>query len=604
MKLNMPCHTTCFARWRVGWCALVVGLLLWACSAPAATFTTSLDRDSIGLGESVMLDLTFEGGGPSGTPALPAIPGLSIAYNGPSSQFSFVNGQTSSTITHHFTVTAQQPGVYTIPALTVQVDGTQLTSQPLKLTVTRPSEPSAADINSGTQVAFAKVVMPAVDHLYVGEVTTAEMQIWLRDDVQNFGNLQLTALPADGFNVGKLTERPRIRKRVGNRVYTIIPISIALTAIKSGTLSLGPLTAQMVIVLPASGNQGGDPFFRQFFNSGEQKQITLATETYSIESLRLPASPPPGFTGAVGHFTMTVSEGPTNVSAGDPITLRVRLEGRGALDTISLPDFSGWNGFKTYPPTAKTEFTDQQGLEGAKTFEQIVTPQNPDVRELPAFSLSYFDPELRAYQTLSQPALAIIVHPAGATPVPSIAAAKPAAPEGTPAQSDILPLKQTLGTLYSTRSPLLVQPGFLALECLPVLAFLMALVWRRRTDNLANNPRLRRRIAVAQLMQAGLVDLRAHAAENNSDQFFATLFRLLQEQLGERLDCPASAITESVVDDRLGALKVPAATLAGLRELFQLCTLARYAPVRDPQERAAVAAKFETITRDLQSVKA
>lgn len=603
MNLNMRGQRVGWRHWRAGGCALVAGFLLWGQAVVAATFTTALDREAMELGESATLDLTFAGGGPSGTPALPNIPGLNITYVGPSSQFSFVNGQTSSTVTHHFTVTATRPGVYTIPGLSINVDGTTLSSQPLKLTVAQPQAPSAASINSGSQVAFAKVILPNKDHLYMGEVTSAELEIWLRDDVQNFGNLQLTAMPADGFNVGKLTERPRHRTQLGNRVYTVIPISIALTTIKTGTLTFGPLTAQMVIVLPGANNQGGDPFFRQFFNQGEQKQITLTSDTYSIPALRLPGNPPAGFTGAVGHFTMQVSEGPTNVSAGDPITLHVRLEGRGALDAISLPDFSTWNGFKTYPPTAKTEYSDPQGLEGAKTFEQIITPQNPEVREIPAFSLSYFDPDLNQYKTLSQPALAITVHPAGTAAVPSTAAAKPAAGEAPAAQSDILPAKQELGALRSTGAPLLVQPLFLAWQSLPVLALLAAFVWRRRTDSLANNPRLRRQRAVAQLVQAGQGDLRKFATENNSEQFFATLFRLLQEQLGERLDCPASAITESVVDDRLGALNVSASTVTTLRELFQACNQARYAPVRDRQELAAIAEKFETVIRHLQALK-
>jgi len=604
MKLTMPDLLARWRRWTAVWCALMAGFLLWGHAGRAATFTTSLDRDAMELGETATLDLTFEGGGPAGTPALPNIPGLNISYVGPSSQFSFVNGQTSTTVTHHFTVTASRPGVYTIPGLSIDVDGTTLNSQPLKLTVAQPNAPSATSINSGSQVAFAKVVLPEKDHLYVGEMTSAELQIWLRDDVQNFGNLQLTALPADGFNVGKLAERARHRTQLGNHVYTVIPISIALTAIKSGTLSFGPVTAQMVIVLPGQGNQGGDPFFRQFFNQGDQKQITLTTDNYSIQALRLPGNPPAGFTGAIGHFSMEVAEGPTNVSAGDPITLHVRLEGHGSLDAVSLPDFSNWNGFKTYPPTSKTEFTDQQGLEGVKTFEQIVTPQNPDVRELPAFSLSYFDPDLNQYQTLLQAALPITVHPSGAAPMPNLPTTKPSAPEVASAQSDILPAKQDLGALRSTGAPLLVQPAFIALQSLPVLALVAAFIWRRRADNLANNPRLRRQRAVALLVQTGLSDLRKFAADNNSEQFFATLFRLLQEQLGARLDCPATAITESVVDDRLGALQVSAPILAGLRELFQLCNQARYAPVRDPQELAAVAAKFEKISRELSSVKA
>jgi hypothetical protein len=76
--------------------------------------------------------------------------------------------------------------------------------------------------------------------------------------------------------------------------------------------------------------------------------------------------------------------------------------------------------------------------------------------------------------------------------------------------------------------------------------------------------------------------LKKFAAENQPDEFFALLFRLLQEQLGERLDCPASAITENVIDEHPVLRGAPEPTLDALRELFQLCNQARYAPVRGP----------------------
>jgi hypothetical protein len=145
------------------------------------------------------------------------------------------------------------------------------------------------------------------------------------------------------------------------------------------------------------------------------------------------------------------------------------------------------------------------------------------------------------------------------------------------------------------------QTKFIALQSVPVLAFLAAFVWRKRTDNLANNPRLRRQRAVAQLVRNGLAELRQFAAENKPDEFFALLFRLMQEQLGERLDCPATAITEAVVDDpRLGAS--PELQTA-LRELFQLCNQARYAPVRGVSELNSVAVRLEKAINELQALK-
>jgi len=152
-------------------------------------------------------------------------------------------------------------------------------------------------------------------------------------------------------------------------------------------------------------------------------------------------------------------------------------------------------------------------------------------------------------------------------------------------------------------TPLIVRPWFLALQSVPILAWASLLVLRRRIDNLANNPKLRRRLRVAQITRQGLSHLRGYAAANDSDQFFATLSRLLQEQLGERLDLPASAITEAVIEENLAPRDVPETTLAPLRELFQTCNLARYAPIKSSQELAAIIPKFESVLRSLQEVK-
>lgn len=590
---------------------LILAALCFAVApARAATFTASLDHDTIAIGESATLSLTFDGGSPKSVPLPPNVPGLQISYDGPSSQFSFINGQTSSTITHHFTLTPQQTGEFTIPALAANVDGQQLQSQPVKLTVLTASAPPAAAVNSGSQVAFMKLSLPKKE-VYAGEVVTAEMDVYLRDDVQNFSNPQLTGTPASGFTVGKIAPGSTRRAQVGNRVYTIFPIYVALTTVQSGALSVGPFTLNATLLVPTSNQQQArDPFFDQFGihspfgNSNvEQKPVTLATDTLNVESLPLPAeNVPANFNGAVGNYTMTVTAGPTNVAVGDPITIRAQISGRGALDSLALPDQSAWHDFKIFPPTSKVETTGQLGIEGSKTFEEIVTPQNTDVHALPSFSFSFFDPDQKIYRTLTQPAVQLAIHSAGTTPAPMIAATKPAA-ENPPPQQDILPIKENSGALAQTRPPLVTRPAFLALQSLPVLAFLAAFVWRRRADSLANNPRLLRQRRVAQLVQNGLDDLRRFAAENNPDEFFAALFRLLQEQLGERLDCPASSITENVIDEHPVLRGAPGETLDGLRELFQLCNQARYAPVRGSSELNSVAAQFEQVTGELQNLK-
>jgi hypothetical protein len=571
--------------------------------AGAASFTASLDRDTITLGESTTLSLAFEGAQPRSLPS-PQVAGLQFTQAGTSQSVNIVNGEMNSTVTVNFSVAPQRTGEFTIPALTADVNGQQLSTAPLRLVVNRATAPSAAAVNSGSEVAFLKFVFPN-NKIYVGEAEVGRLELYLRDDVQNFGNFQITSSPTDGFSAGKLTELQNQRRRaqVGNHVYTVVPLAVPLTAVRTGDLTLGPFAASAVVVLPGQ-NQGGDQFFRQFFNQGEQKQITLASEPVNVESLPLPEqNKPANFTGAVGNFTMSATAGPTTVTVGDPITVRVQISGRGSLDAVTLPSQDAWNNFKTYPPTTKLDTSDQFGFQGTKTFEQIISPQNSDVHELPALTFSFFNPDDGQYHTLTQAAVPLVVKAAGVSPMPTLAANKTSAPENQSPQ-DILPIKENLGTLSHASAPLVVQPAFLTAQTVPVLAFLAAFIWRKRTDHLANNPRLRRQRAVAALVASGMDDLKKYAAANQPDEFFATLFRLLQEQLGERLDCPATAITENVIDEHSVLRAAPQATLDSLRELFQLCNQARYAPVRGTSELNSVAAQFAKAIAGLQEVKA
>jgi hypothetical protein len=423
-------------------------------------------------------------------------------------------------------------------------------------------------------------------------------------------HFQTTSFPAEGCIVGKMVQGNPHRAQIGNSVYTVVPLSFPLKSLKSGRINIGPVTAQVVAEIPSERGRRGDSLFERFgLSMGfgvEQKQLTLTTDGEVLQSLALPTeNVPQNFNGAVGSFTMNVTAGPTNVTVGDPITIRMQLSGRGSFDTLAFPEQFASADFKAYPATAKaTETTDPFGIQGSKTFEQVVVPQNAEIKQLPPISFSYFDPEKASYRTLTQPALALIVKPGAVAPPPTVATAnrREEQENGPPAQ-DIVPIKTRLGTMGQISLPLVERPWFLALQAVPILAFISAVIVRRRAENLANNPRLRRQKLVAQITREGLAELRRLAAENKSDEFFASLFRLLQEQIGERLDLPAYAITEAVIDEHPKSRRVPETTLGQLRELFQACNLARYAPVRSSHELAAFIPKLEATLVQLQSLK-
>lgn len=561
----------------------------------AATFTTSLDRETVILGEPVTLTFKFEGVQAGGLPQLPAIPGLQPT-GGTSSGFNSSSGpdgkmQTVQTFSVPFIT--QRAGEIVIPGFNIEVGGQKLSSAALTLKVLR-EDPSAPPADYATNQVFLWLALPKTE-LFLGEIVVGELRLYLRSEIGNISDLQIPTVSGDGYNAGPLQQVPQFQRRVGNATYNVVPFNFTLTPVKNNDLTIGPLNGSVVI-------HGGP---RDFWGSYRQRaQVSFASPAQGLRVVPVPTENAPGnFTGAVGQYTMAVSVGPTNVATGDPITVRVQISGRGALNGLMLPEQTAWGDFKSYPPTAKVETTDALGLQGTKTFEQVISPENADIQELPPFAFSFFDPETKTFRTLTHPATKLTVRPGGVVVAPTIAAtARPNSTEATPQQVDIVPIKQRLGKI-TTRNHVGWSRTYMALNLTPFIAFLGVMVWRKRTDALANNPRLRRHRQVEAIVRAGLERLRDLARQNKSDEFFAELMHLLQEKLGERLDLPASAITEAVIDEKLRPRGLPDSTLDELRDLFQVTNLARYAPIKSSQELAAVIPKLENALRKLDEVK-
>jgi hypothetical protein len=346
-----------------------------------------------------------------------------------------------------------------------------------------------------------------------------------------------------------------------------------------------------------------EDFFESFGSRIQRQPVTVTSDSRPIEVRELPpAGRPADYNGAVGQFTIAAKASPTNVAVGDPITLQVEVAGEGNLDSLTFPGNSEWSEFKLYAPSSKTSTTDGLGLAGVKSFERVVIPQTADIGEVPAIAFSFFDPERNQYRTLRTAPIPLHVRPSTAvTPQPTVMAAHD--PEGTdaPLARDIVHVKPFLGTVQALQPPLVQQPWFLALQALPIVAWLSALLGRKYRERLENNPRRRRRLAVAETVRRGLKQLRQHAEDRQSELFFATLFRLLQEQLGERLDLPASAITEAVLEERLQG-RAPDELLSSLHQMFQTCNQARYAPQHTGEELISLLPRIEQALRDLRQL--
>jgi len=548
--------------------------LLFTANALGQSVSASLDRATTTVGESVNLSIVCTDFTPSSQPVLPSIPGLRFASAGTSRQFQFTNGKRTSSYTLNYQISPLKPGNYSISPIQVRYDTRLLRPKPLTLRVL-PAGQRPQNDDGLSQYAFVRL-LPSKTGAYVGEVIPVEIRLYYIDGV----NVQMPELTADGFNVTAFPKHKASRMQKGNRIYQVLTFQTAATPLKAGQLELGPVKQSMVLRVRKRQSRSSpfnDPF-DGFFDRYQQVSVELEAEAQSITVKPLPSEgQPAGFNGAVGRYTMQAKASPLEVTVGDPVTVNIQISGQGAIDSLNLPKLD-WPSFKSYEPSVTTNKNNPLGLLGTRTFEQVVIPESNKITEVPRIEFSFFDPVTAQYRVLAKGPFPLKVNPSDEPIAPLVEGntARETSEPDSPPQTDILTIQHHLGSLGQAL-PLVARPNFWLLQSIPLLLWLGALLWRRKTNVLANNPRLRRKRQVAERTRAGLAKLDNLAEQEETAEFHAELADLLREQLGLRLDIPAEGITADIVHSPAASNKLDEGTRSDIRKLFAASDQAAYA---------------------------
>ena len=98
------------------------------------------------------------------------------------------------------------------------------------------------------------------------------------------------------------------------------------------------------------------------------------------------------------------------MNAGQPVTLRLVLSGRGNLRDVQMPRLPPIAGVRAYDVTTVDKPATEQGrVGGTRTLEQLLVPERTGDIELPALLLETFDPAAKQYRTLRTRPLRISV---------------------------------------------------------------------------------------------------------------------------------------------------------------------------------------------------
>jgi hypothetical protein len=551
---------------------LVIGLLLAATRAFAdVSVEASVDQNHINFGESVTLTIAVQGAD-NGEPSIPNVGGLT--FNGPSTStsLSWVNGQTSKSVSYTYQVTPGRLGEFTIPAISVNAGGKDYLTEPIKLVVDKSG--AQGDLS---QTLFGRVVLPS-QQLYIGQTVPLDVYIIWRPEVPLLGSGGFN-YEAEGLGY-KLLPNPKTGSRVTNgEQFKFGVFQGAISPTTTGTLNFGPciLKAQL-----------GVPNHYDMFGRPQVSEVPITIDAVPITVLPLPEEGRPAdFSGAVGQWNLEVMAKPTEVAVGDPITFTIKISGNGNIDTVPTPKFGGLDEFKTYEPSTKTT-KDDLNTTGERVIQQVLIARSPEVKLLPEVRLVYFDPVAKAYKTADQAPIKLVVKAGAGGQSTIVSGGNRLRPEEKLGQ-DIVYLKGDLGPAAST-TPFCATPTFWALNTMPVLALLGGIGWKKRTDRFRND------IAYARRVRAARDARKLLAAATNYDE----VQHALQNYLGDRLNIPAAGMTASVVDEQLLPRGLNSELAAELKACFEVCDTARFAGRSANTTLAAMREKVERLINELE----
>lgn len=564
--------------------------LLWAVSAFAADVRMSVEPELISLLDRAILKIEYIDAKGDAID-IPEVDGLNIEYRGPQTQYKFVNGQSSSSVTHTYLVTPIKTGDYTLGPVTAEYKGGRkvLTS---KLRVIKPQDdPEAQQIS---QIMFSEISTDR-DTPYVHEPFNLELKVYIRDGAQIDGQFGIRGgMPESGLD-GELKWEVVDRKREDRNgtIFTLYTLRTTAKALTAGTFTFRP-EVQLNVVIPRQQRRSwgfDDPFFGDFFGRQETRPIALDCNRLDVEVLPVPMEGrPASYTGGVGELDFDVSVGPKAVKAGEPVTIKMRIRGQGNLEKIIPPGITDHHDIKLYDArTVPTQTPNEV------RFDQVIIPKSDSVKDIPAISFSYFNTKTADFRTITRGPFPITVEPAPQNAAQVIATVPSTIQQETKVLGrDIAYLKTRPGAWRMKGDETLHRtPTFRVLLALPLVWLIALSIIVARKNALNNNVALARRQKAPKAARRNIQLAKRALHAKDEAAFHQAMWDALAEYFGHRLNLAPGEINLQTV-----LARIPGES-AALEHLFTALEQRRYgiqSREGDPRD------EMKTLLRELSSV--
>jgi hypothetical protein len=492
--------------------------------------------------------------------------------------------------TFFYHVYPDRAGNLTVPAFQVTSGNQTASTQPLTLAVSEPRSPHQVRV----RVALAN------PNAVPGEETLLYLDLMVQRGPVVYNGKSYPHLPVKGVHLSiptlengpleyarplnnlvqeKATPAGQIGYRLNDFATTVM---LEHEPKDPGTELLDPQYCRRRLALPVRVRQGGQVQLPPARVSGEVfltaglagnrvaaaggagrwEPFVVTSDPVAFAARDLNGRPdrPRDFHGVIGPVTVSAQASQTRMPAGTPFTLTVRVEGRSPLTQALPPDLA-----------ARPEFNQQfrVRLEGEKLvsptvreFSYTLRPLSPDVKEVPAVVVNYYNPSSDRFETTQSQPIPLEVTPAPLVTTPDPVQASTPEPAAAEEVEEEIDPPSPWQRLWSREA----LPAWLA--TLPAVALVGGLtfwgarrLWRRERSR--KDPG--RTVRVPNLLCApGVTVGEVHQA--------------VQDFLRARFNLPAGEVTPPSAAACLRAAGYDEGLARRCEELLETCAAALFAP--------------------------
>lgn len=531
--------------------------------------------------------------------------GLDV-LNGPSqgssSSISIINGQVnkSSSYTYTYTLAADKEGSYTVPGITFVVNGSQVKSNSVTITVVeggadaggaaaqgqsrnRKSNQQSQSQGFDKREVYVKAYC-SNSNPYVGEQVIITHKLFVGPSVN--GGYQVTHVNAPALsNLWSYTlgdnegEAPRTTEVIDGKRFTVFEVKrTAVFPQKSGKITVTPFEIGFVarIIYTQQSNDPFDMIFggRQY---AQDYELDLKSNSVELNCKALPeANQPEDFSGLTGNFTISSNMSRTELKTNDAANLTITVSGTGNLQHIEAPMLEFPSDFDVTDPKI-TDNINTRGntVTGSRTFEYVIIPREAGEFTVPAAVFSFFDAKSRSYKTITTETYNMKVTQGEGG---GISTSSSNQKDIKFLSKDIHFIKTNNNAFHSKRAEFYGSPWFILGLILPfLLLIIFIIVWRKTMENKQDvvmmKDRRANKVARKRLKKAGQL-LNAGQKED----FYVEISQVLWGYMSDKFHIPLSQLSMDTVEEKLKAKNLNDEAIKEFLATLDQCEFARFAP--------------------------